>query len=98
MQPLGNSMEFPQKCKDKTAIYTTCYISKENENSNSERYVYPNVQRNIIYDKQDMEKTKCTLTDECIKMWLPIHVYVYIYVYYSAIEEWNLLFQQCEWI
>ena len=25
-----------------------------------------------------MEKPKCTLTDECIKMWLPIHVYVYI--------------------
>ena len=57
----GNSMEFPQKDKDKTAIwssnYTTWYISKENKNSNSKRYVYPNVQRSIIYDKQDMEKT-----------------------------------------
>ena len=32
------------------------YISKENKNANSRRYMHPNVHCNIIYNSQDTDK------------------------------------------
>ena len=36
---------------------TPGYVSKENENTNSERHMHPNVQSNIVYNSQDTEVT-----------------------------------------
>ena len=48
-----NSMEFPQKIKNRTTIEssnsTSGYLSEENENSNSNRYPHPSVHYSIIY-------------------------------------------------
>ena len=33
------------------------YISKENEDINSKRYMHPNVQSNIVYNSQDTDAT-----------------------------------------
>ena len=43
------------------------------ENSNSKRYMHPNVHSSTIYNSQDMEATKCPLTDELIKK-MYIHI------------------------
>ena len=44
---MENSMEVPQKIKNKTTIlssnFTSGYLSKENENTNSKRYMCPNM-------------------------------------------------------
>ena len=58
---IENSMEAPQKIKNKTTIqfsdFTPGYLSKENENTNSKRYMHPYVHCSIIYNSQDMEAT-----------------------------------------
>ena len=52
------------------------------ENHNSKRVMYHNVHCSFIYNSQDMETTKCPLTDEWIKkMW-----HIYTMEYYSAIK------------
>ena len=58
---MENSMKIPQKIKNRTTIRssssTAGYLSKEYENTNSKRYMYPNVHCSIIYSSQDMETT-----------------------------------------
>ena len=58
---MENSMEAPQKTKNRTTIWssnsTPGYIDKENENINWKRYMYPNVHSSIVYNTQDMEAT-----------------------------------------
>ena len=58
---MENSMEVPQKTKNRTAIWssnsTPGYISEENGNTNLKRYMHPNVHSSIIYNSQDMEAT-----------------------------------------
>jgi len=45
--------------------------------------MHPNVHSNTIYNSQDMEATKCPLTDEWIKkIW-----YIYTMEYYSTIKR-----------
>ena len=57
---LENSMEVPQKTKNRTTICSSNsipeYISKENKN-NFKRYTYPYVHNSIIYNNQDMKAT-----------------------------------------
>ena len=52
---------FFHKTKTRTTIRpsnsTLGYISEENENINSKRYMHPNVHSSIIYKSQDMELT-----------------------------------------
>ena len=54
-------MEVPQKIKNRTTIQsnnsTPGYLPKENENTNSERYMYPYGHCRITYNSQDMEAT-----------------------------------------
>ena len=51
-----------------------------------EKDMYQNVLCSTIYNSQDMEATKCPLTDEWIKkMW-----HIYTMEYYSAIKEMKL--------
>ena len=62
----GRSMKGPDKIKNRTTTYsnyfTSGYLSKEYKNTNLNRYMDPYVHRNIIYNRQDMEKPKCPLT------------------------------------
>ena len=56
-----NSMEFPEKPKNRNTIWssnsTAEYVSKENKNTTLKRDRHPNVHRSIIYNSQDMEAT-----------------------------------------
>ena len=56
---MENSMEIPQKTKNRATILssnaTPGYIS--GKNSNSKRYMHPNVQSSTINNNQDMEAT-----------------------------------------
>ena len=44
---MENNMKMLQKIKNRTTIlssnFTSGYLSKENENTNSKRYMYPNI-------------------------------------------------------
>ena len=56
-----NSMEFPQKIKNGTALWpidsTAGNISEETWNTNSKEYMHPYVHCSIIYNSQDVEAT-----------------------------------------
>ena len=58
---MENSMELPQKIKNRTAIWpsnsTPEYLTKENNNMNSKRYMHPNIHSSINYNSQDIEAT-----------------------------------------
>ena len=58
---MENSMEIPQKIKNRATIWssypTPGYLCKENENTNLKRYIHPYVHYSIIYNSQDMETT-----------------------------------------
>ena len=73
---MENSMEIPQKTKNRTIIHssnsTPVYISKENENSNLKRYMHPN--SSIIYNSQNTEATLVF-----INRWMDKEDVVYIY-------------------
>ena len=91
-------MEVSQKIKKKTTIWfsksTSGYLSKENENMNSERYMHPRAHYRIIYDSQDMAAAQ-----EFISKWMGEKYVVYMGMeYYSAIKgmkHYHLL--QCGW-
>ena len=59
------SMEVPQKVKNRNTIwfnnFTTGYLARENENTNSERYMHPYVYCSIIYNSQDMEAAQVSI-------------------------------------
>ena len=85
-------MEAPQKIKNKTTIqfsdFTPGYLSKENENTNSKRYMHPYVHCSIIYNSQDMEAT-----------WVPINRQVdREYIYYSSIKKNEILPLSTTWM
>ena len=68
MTTMENSIEDPQKFKieqphDPTITPLEIY-PKENENSNSKKYLNSHIHRSIIYNSQDIE---CPLTDKWIK-------------------------------
>ena len=58
---MENSMEIPQKIKDRTIIGSSYFISvclsKEYRNTNLKRYMHPYVHCSINYNSQDMEIT-----------------------------------------
>ena len=59
----GKQHRGPQKTENRTTTWprnsTPGYKSrKKNENTNSERYMHPNVHSNAIYNSQDMEATQ----------------------------------------
>ena len=62
---MENSMQVPQKIKNKTATQTTNstfgYFSEENKNSNMKRYMCPYVHCSIIYNDQDMESSEVSI-------------------------------------
>ena len=89
-------MEVPQKIKNITTIQssnsTPGYLSKENKNTNSKRYIHRNVHSSIIYNSQDMEASVHQQMNG-----LRCGMYIYIYnihamEYYSTIKNENLPF------
>ena len=56
---MENSMEFPQKVKNRTIIQssnsTTGHLSEKNENTNSKRYRHPYVHCSIMHNSQSMK-------------------------------------------
>ena len=63
---MENSMEIPHKIKNRITIRfsnpTFEYLSKENEDTNSKRYVCPYVHCSTIYSRQDMETTEMSIS------------------------------------
>ena len=55
---MENTMEVPQKIKNRTTIwpvkFTSEYLSQENKNITLERYMHPLLPWNIVYKSQDM--------------------------------------------
>ena len=66
------------------------YISKENKNTNSKRYMQPNVHGSIIYNSQDRINLRCPSTGKWKKICYIHTLYIqYMVEYYSAIKEWH---------
>ena len=86
-----------KKAKNRTTIRssnsTPGYLSKENENTNSKRYMHPNIHSSITYSSQDTEQPKCPPTNEWVKMW-----YIYTMEYYSAIKKNKILPLATTWM
>ena len=86
----GKQNERSSKIKNRTTIWSSNFISgdksKENENTNSERYLQPHVHSNIIYNSQDKETTYSTDNEWIKKLW-----YIYTMEYYSAIKRRKIL-------
>ena len=82
-------MEVSQKTKNRTTIglssSTPGYISEENKNTNSKRYMHSHVHSSIIYITiaKIWKQPKCPTTEE----WIKKSWYIYIVEYYSAIKR-----------
>ena len=63
---MENSVEGPQKIKNRNTISyrnsITEYLLKENEHTNSNRYMYPYVYCSIIYNSQKSEAIQVSIT------------------------------------
>ena len=68
--PVENSVEIPQKIKNRTIIRssssTSGYLSEENNNANLKKYLEPYVHGHIIYIRQGMEATEYPSIDGLI--------------------------------
>ena len=83
---MENSMVVPQRTKFKTTRWLKYsivgYISEENENTNSKRYMHPKIHKSIIFKSQYMEATQLSSN-----RWMNkerkcgIYVCVCIYIY-----------------
>ena len=58
---MKDSMDIPQKMNTRTTILSSYptfgYLSKEYENTNLKKHMYPNAHSINIYNNQDMEAT-----------------------------------------
>jgi len=58
---MENSLKFPVKTKNRVTIRdsnpTPEQISEKDKNSNSKRYIHPNVHSSTVHNNQDMEAT-----------------------------------------
>ena len=84
---MENSVEIPQKNKNRITIQssdsTFGYLSKENKNINSKRYMHPYLHCSIIYISQDRERPLCQSIDDWIKkMW-------YKYIRYNTSQTYK---------
>ena len=87
---LENSMEFPQKIKNRTTLRpsngTTRYLSKGQRCAVSKGHMHPHVYSSTVNNSQSMEKAQCPSTDKRVKMW-----YIYTMQYYLAIKKNEIL-------
>ena len=90
---MEDSMEIPQKVKNKIIIWssnsTSGYLSKENRNTTMKRYTHYHIHCSTIYNSQDREKPQYLLLDEWIKkLW---YMYIYIYTHMCVMYIWNII-------
>ena len=88
---LENSMEVPQKTKNRTTLWpsncTTRHLSEGYRCAVSKGHMHPHVYSSTINNSQSMERAQCPSMDEWIKkMW-----YIYTMEYYSAIKKNEIL-------
>ena len=61
VQPLWNSMEIPQKMKNRIIVWssylTSGYLSEVNDTINSKRHMHSQVHCSIVYNSQNVETT-----------------------------------------
>ena len=75
----GKQYGGPQKLKRTTVSFhnsTSRYLSKENINTNSKRYIHTHVYSSVVYNSQDIETTLVPING-----WLNNEDVIYIYVY-----------------
>ena len=86
--PMENSMEVPQKIKNRTTIWpynsTPGFVFKENENTNYKGYLHSNVHSSITDDSQDVEITSVSI-NRLLDVWIQTHTHTMDH--YSAIEK-----------
>ena len=62
---MENSMEVPQKVKNRTTLqssnFTTKYLPKEYRDTNSNGYMHPNVNSSIMYNSQIIETAQAPI-------------------------------------
>ena len=93
VQPLWKTVRsFLKKTENKTAIWSSSsipgYTSGKNENTNSKRYMHPNVHRSTIYNSQDMKTTQIPTKRKGGKEMWNIYTYTYhIREYYLYLES-----------
>ena len=66
---MENSMEYPRKLKNRTAIQymnsTSAYLSKENESTGSKRYMHPMFIAALFTTTKMWKQPKCPSIHEC---------------------------------
>ena len=84
-----NSMELPQKTKNRVAIWfsnpTPGHIS--GENSNSKRYIHSYVHSSTVYNSQNMEAISVS-TERWVNKEDVVHTYSGVILSYK--KEWNM--------
>ena len=81
---LENSMEVPQKIKNRTTLwprnFTTRNLSKGYKNADSKGHIHPSVDSSTINNSQSMERTKMSINE-----WMDKDM-VYIYIHTHTME------------
>ena len=81
---MENSMEIPLKIKNRPTVwssnFTSGYLFEENENTNSQRYMYTHVYCSIIYNNHDMDTTN-----------VPIDKWMDKGVCLCILTQWNII-------
>ena len=89
---LENSMEFPQKTKNRTTLWpsncTTRHLSTGNRRAVLKGQMYPHVYSSTINNSQSMERAQMSINGWMDKEDM---VYIYIMEYYSAIKNNEIL-------
>ena len=85
--PLENSVEVPQKIKNRTTLWpsnsTARNLPKGIRSADAQGHMYPNVYSSTFNNSQIMEEPKCPSTDKWIKkMW-----FIYTMDYYLAMRK-----------
>ena len=92
---LENSMEVPQKIKNRTTLWpsnctTTRYLSKGHRYAVSKGHRHPNVYSSTINNSQSMERAQMSINGWIDKEDV-VHVHIYTMEYYSAIKKNEIL-------
>ena len=88
-----NSMEFPQKIKNGTALWPSDsifgIIPQESWNTNSKKDMHPYVQSSVIYNSQDLETASMP-----ISKWVDKKAVLHLHngILHSGKKEWTLTF------